>query len=64
MLNRCFVHLRLYINVTRSIIIFLLVLNITTNPANTYLLKVNNRNTRKRCELCSMLTIKTPEYRH
>ena len=51
-------------NVTRSIIIFLLVLNITTNPANAYLLKVNNRSTRERYELCSMLTIKTPECRH
>ena len=30
-------------------------------PANIYILKVNNRNTRKRCELCSKLTIKTPE---
>ena len=26
-----------------------------------YLLKVNNRNTRTRCEICSKLTIKTPE---
>ena len=26
--------------------------------------KVNNRNTRKRCEICSKLTIKTPERRH
>ena len=30
-------------------------------PANIYLFKVNNRNTRKRCEICSKLTIKTPE---
>ena len=30
-------------------------------PDNTYLLKVNNRNTRKRCEICSKLTIKTSE---
>ena len=30
-------------------------------PTNIYLLKVNNRNTRKRCEMCSKLTIKTPE---
>ena len=29
------------------------------NPAGIYLLKVNNRNTRTRCELCSNLTIKT-----
>ena len=28
-----------------------------------YLLKVNNRNTRTRCEICSKLTIKTPEWR-
>ena len=32
-----------------------------TNPAGIYLRKVNNRNTRTRCEICSMLTIKTPE---
>ena len=25
------------------------------------MLKVNNRNTRARCEICSKLTIKTPE---
>ena len=31
------------------------------NPANIYLFKVNYRNTRKRCEICSMLTITTPE---
>ena len=33
-------------------------------PANIYLLKGNNRNTRKRCEICSKLTIKTQERRH
>ena len=27
-------------------------------PANTYLFKVNNRSTRKLCEICSKLTIK------
>ena len=32
--------------------------------ANFYLFKVNNRNTRKRCEICSKLTIKTPERRY
>ena len=31
---------------------------------NTYFFKVNNRNTRKRCEICLKLTIKTPERRH
>ena len=30
------------------------------NPAGIYLLKVNNRNSRTRCEICSKLTIKTP----
>ena len=32
-------------------------------PANIYLLKVNNRNARKRYEMCSKLTIKTPARR-
>ena len=30
-------------------------------PVYIYLFKVNNRNTRKRCEICSKLTIKTPD---
>ena len=38
-------------------------IKIRTFPAGIYLLKVNNRNTRTRCEICSMLTIKTPERR-
>ena len=29
-------------------------------PACNYMFKVNNRNTRTRCEICSELTIKTP----
>ena len=32
-------------------------------PANIYLLKVNNRNTIRRCEICLKLTIKTPDLR-
>ena len=32
-------------------------------PAGNYMLKVNYRNTRTRCEICSKLTIKTPERR-
>ena len=31
------------------------------NQAGNYMFKVNNRNTRKRCEICSKLTIKTSE---
>ena len=37
---------------------------ISRNPVDIYLLKVNNRNTRTRCEICSKLTRKTPERRH
>ena len=33
------------------------------SPAGNYMFKVNNRNTRTRCEICSKLTIKTPERR-
>ena len=33
-------------------------------PVDIYPLKVNNRNTRTRCEICSKLIIKTPERRH
>ena len=33
-------------------------------PAGIYLLKVNNRNVRARCEICLKLRIKTPERRH
>ena len=32
--------------------------------ANLYLLRVDDRNTRKRCEIYSKLTTKTPEWRH
>ena len=34
---------------------------INNGPANIYLFKVNNRNTRKMCKVCSKLTIITPE---
>ena len=30
-------------------------------PVGNYMFKFNNRNTRTRCEICSELTIKTPE---
>ena len=32
-------------------------------PTNIYLFKINNRYNRKRCEICSKLTVKTPERR-
>ena len=31
------------------------------DPANIYLLKANNKSIRKWCDICSKLTIKTPE---
>ena len=33
-------------------------------PDGIYLLKVNNRNTRTRCEICLKLTIKIPQRHH
>ena len=34
---------------------------VCSSPAGNYMFKVNNRNTRARFEVCSKLTIKTPE---
>ena len=36
----------------------------TNNPVGNCLLIVTNRNTRKRCDICSNLAIKTAERRH
>ena len=36
----------------------------SASPAVIYLLKVNNRNTGRKCEICSKITIKTTERRH
>ena len=33
-------------------------------PVGIYMFKVKNRNTRPRCEICSKLTVKTPEQSH
>ena len=33
-------------------------------PANIYLFKVNDKTTRKACEICSKLIIKTPKRRY
>ena len=38
--------------------------NYISMSANIYLFKVDNINTRKRCEICSKLRIKTPERCH
>ena len=39
-------------------------IGIIYSPPGNYMLKVNNRNTRTRCEICSKLTLKTQERRH
>ena len=36
----------------------------TNLPVSNYMFKVNNRNTRTSCEICSKLTVKTPERRY
>ena len=40
------------------------ILGCTICPDGNYMFKIKKRNTRARCEICSMLTIKTPERRH
>ena len=37
--------------------------NLNNLPASIYLLKVSNRNTRRRCEICSKLSIKISSFR-
>ena len=39
-------------------------LKICDMPAANYMFKVNNRNTRTSCKICSKLTINIPERRH
>ena len=34
------------------------------DPSSNYMFKVNNKNARTRCEICSKFTIKTPARRH
>ena len=61
-INAVLVSLLLNLN-TFSILIFTFSL-IWISPANIYLFKVSDRNTRKRCEIRSKLTVKTPKLRH
>ena len=39
-------------------------MKLNASPAGIYLLKINNRNTGTKCEICSKLTIKIPEQDH
>ena len=36
---------------------------LAVDPSGNYMFKVNNRNNRIRCEICSKLAIKTPDRR-
>ena len=47
-----------------DMLLFILVLLRLRYAAVNYMFKVNNRNTRTKCEIYSKLTIKTPERRH
>ena len=47
----------------RTLFIALTVIKTWYYPASNYMSKVNNRNNRTRFEICSKLTIKTPERR-
>ena len=47
----------------KFVFFFLFKVTLTLYPAGIYLLKINNRNTRTRCEICSKVTIKIPERR-
>ena len=51
------------VEVNRKPILIVTLVYFNVNPANAYSFKVSNRNTGKRCEICSKLTIKTPERR-
>ena len=44
--------------------VLMLIEQFQTFPASKYMFKVNNRNTRRRREICSKLIIKTPEQCH
>ena len=52
----------IYFN-NEAVLNFAKLINLNSIPVNIYLFKVNNKNTRKRCEMCLKFTIKTPEQR-
>ena len=47
------------IDIIRIIYSLLNIIHFSYYRADNYMFKVNNRNTRTRCEICSKLTIKT-----
>ena len=47
-------------NISERLLLYVFI----SSPENIYLCKDNNKNTWKRCKICSKLTIKIPERRH
>ena len=60
---RMIIGCKIWLTVRTLIAFTLKVVKTWDYPAGNYMFKVNNRNTRARCEKCSKLTIKTPERR-
>ena len=59
----CYISLSVFLYVSSVDIHFILYGVMLLYAAGIYLLKVINRNTKTRCEICSKLEIKTPERR-
>ena len=58
----CFIWSNYYLQIYHSSFSFDSIFPISnSHPTGNYMFKVNNRNTRLRCEICSKLTIMTPE---
>ena len=55
---------RVFLLLALSIYIFTGLLENSLIPGKIYLFKITSRNTRKRCEKCSKLTIKITERQH
>ena len=64
-LERCFLNTFYWVTTRNRIVKSHFKINIKETreyvPASIYLIKINNRNTRKRCEVCLKLTMKIPE---
>ena len=53
----------MWLPILQKVVYLVVACNGNLFPAGNYLFKGSNRNTRPRCEICSKLTIKTPEQR-
>ena len=53
----------IYMTWLSKLLMIFLLLNERYDPGGNYMFKVNDRNIRTRCEICSKSTLKTPERR-